>query len=221
MPTATLKNKQFFEDLERLMRTKTEEKREAILAVAAATFNELGFERTSMSEICSRLGGSKATLYNYFPSKEALLLEVMFRASKADFERTLQALDALDHDVGTALRNFGQRFLGMLYDPCVLAARRLLVAQAGRAELGKRCFQQGPARSHACVGQFLQQSMDRGLLRPACTRLAAQHLQALLEAELITGFLFQHVPVPTTEEIAQCTDRAVDAFLHLYAPTAS
>lgn len=199
------------------MRTKTEAKREAILAVAAATFSELGFEGTSMSEICARLGGSKATLYNYFPSKEALLLEVMFRASEADLVRTLQALDSLDDDVATALRNFGQRLLGMLYAPHVMAARRLLVAQAGRADLGKRCYQQGPMRSYACVGQFLQQAMDRGLLRSADTLLAARHLQALLEAELMSGFMFQHVPVPTPEQIARCTDRAVDAFMRLYA----
>jgi AcrR family transcriptional regulator len=76
------------------MRTKTEEKRQAIIDVAAATFGELGFERTSMSEICTRLGGSKATLYNYFPSKEALFLEVMFQASEADFQNTMLALQA-------------------------------------------------------------------------------------------------------------------------------
>lgn len=203
------------------MRTKTDEKREAILAVAAATFSERGFEGTSMSEICARLGGSKATLYNYFPSKEALLLEVMFRASEADLLRTLQALEALDDDVATALRNFGQRLLGMLYAPQVMAARRLLVAQAGRAQLGSRCYQQGPGRSYACVGHFLQQAMDRGLLRSANTLLAARHLQALLEAELMGGFLFQHLPIPSTEEIAQCTDRAVDAFMRLYAPASA
>ena len=203
------------------MRMKTEEKRQAIVEVAAATFQELGFEGASMSEICARMGGSKATLYNYFPSKEALLLEVMFRASEEDLMRTLQALQALDDDVAQALRDFGRRFLAMLYAPCVMAARRLLVAQAGRADLGKRCFQQGPARSHACVAQFLQQAMDRGLLRKADTRLAAQHLQALLEAELLSGFMFQHIPEPDAQRIAECTDRAVDAFMRLYAPDAS
>lgn len=202
------------------MRTKTDAKREAILAVAAATFSELGFERASMSEICTRLGGSKATLYNYFPSKEALLLEVMFRESEADLERTLQALQALDDDVATALRNFGRHFLGMLYAPRVMAARRLLVAQAGRAGLGKRCYEQGPKRSHSCMGQFLQQAMDRGLLRQACTKLAGQHLHALLEAELMGGFLFQHETEPDAIRIAQCVDRAIDAFMRLYAPQA-
>lgn len=173
-----------------------------------------------MSDICARVGGSKATLYSYFPSKEALLLEVMFRTSEADLEHTLQALEAPGDNVAAALRNFGRRFLGFLYDPQVMAARRLLITQAGRAELGKHCYQQGPARSHAHTGQFLQQAMNRGLLRPACTELATRQLLALLEAELICGFVFQHVPPPSPEEITQCADRAVEAFMRLYTPEA-
>jgi AcrR family transcriptional regulator len=49
------------------MKTKTEGKRLAILKAAADVFREVGFERASMSEIRARIGGSKATLYNYFP----------------------------------------------------------------------------------------------------------------------------------------------------------
>jgi AcrR family transcriptional regulator len=135
------------------MRTKTEEKRQAIIDVAAATFGELGFERTSMSEICTRLGGSKATLYNYFPSKEALFLEVMFQASEADFQNTMLALQAGNDDAAQTLRNFGQRFLGLLYSPEVMAVRRLLVSEGGRANIGQRCWDMGPARgnAHQCL----------------------------------------------------------------------
>ncbi len=54
------------------MKTKTESKRQAILKAAADVFRDVGFERASMEEIRARIGGSKATLYNYFPSKEKL-----------------------------------------------------------------------------------------------------------------------------------------------------
>ena len=59
------------------MRVRTEEKREEIIRIAAELFQENGFERTSMSTISERLGGSKATLYGYFKSKEDLLLAVV------------------------------------------------------------------------------------------------------------------------------------------------
>ena len=61
------------------MKTKTEAKRQAILKAAAEVFRKVGFERASMSEIRARIGGSKATLYNYFPSKEKLFFEVMYQ----------------------------------------------------------------------------------------------------------------------------------------------
>ena len=204
------------------MRTKTEEKRQAILDVAAATFGELGFARTSMAEICTRLGGSKATLYNYFPSKEALFLEVMFQAHESDFLHTMQSLQGGHSDVARALRTFGCQLLGLLYAPNVIAVRRLLVAEGDRAQIGQRCFDHGPRRSNACVAAFLSQAMEQGLLRTACTTLATRHLHALLEAELLPRFLFQHEPLPTAQEITACCDRAVAAFMQLYqAPTAT
>ncbi|WP_057091609.1 TetR/AcrR family transcriptional regulator [Comamonas thiooxydans] len=198
------------------MRTKTEEKRQAIIDVAAATFGELGFERTSMSEICTRLGGSKATLYNYFPSKEALFLEVMFQASEADFQNTMLALQTGNDDAAQTLRNFGQRFLGLLYSPEVMSVRRLLVSEGGRANIGQRCWDMGPARGNAAINAFLQQGIERRLLRNADTEVMRHHLLALLEAELLPRFMFQHLPAPTAQEIALCTERAVDAFMRVY-----
>jgi hypothetical protein len=47
------------------MRVRTEKKRQEIIRIAAELFDELGYERTSMSTIASRVGGSKTTLYGY------------------------------------------------------------------------------------------------------------------------------------------------------------
>ncbi len=47
------------------MRKKSEERRQAMIDIAGEVFNEIGFEGASMAEISARIGGSKATLYNY------------------------------------------------------------------------------------------------------------------------------------------------------------
>ena len=60
-----------------MVRVRTEEKRREIVDVAAELFEKHGFDRTSMSMIAERLGGSKATLYGYFKSKEELLDAVL------------------------------------------------------------------------------------------------------------------------------------------------
>ena len=202
------------------MRTKTEEKRQAIIDVAAATFGELGFERTSMSEICAWLGGSKATLYNYFESKEALFLEVMFQASEADFQNTMLSLQTTGDDMAQTLRQFSERFLRLLYSPDVMSVRRLLVSEGGRSNIGQRCWEMGPARGNAVVMEFLQQAIERKLLRQADTEVMLHQLTALLESELLPRFMFQHLPAPTAQEITQCSQRAVDTFLRAYGPTA-
>ena len=80
------------------MRVKTQEKKQAILQVAAQAFRELGFEGTSMCEIRDRVGGSKATLYSYFPSKEDLFFEVIFSAIETDFESTHSYLNPATTD---------------------------------------------------------------------------------------------------------------------------
>lgn len=90
------------------MKKKTDARRQAILDVAAQAFQELGFERTSMSGICARVGGSKATLYNYFPSKEELFFEVIFLSVEAEFDAVHNAIDATtERAVGVFMAAYG------------------------------------------------------------------------------------------------------------------
>ncbi|TCJ12750.1 TetR/AcrR family transcriptional regulator [Parasulfuritortus cantonensis] len=201
------------------MKTKSEAKRQAILAVAAETFGELGFERASMSEICARVGGSKATLYNHFASKEELFLTVMFQASEHEFEAVHRLLDPDIGDVAGALRDFGRGFLAVLYSPQVTAARRLVIAEAHRSELGRACYALGPGKGDAALAGFLETAMQAGKLRPAEPRIAASHLRGLLEAELLERFLFGVLTDIGAEALGPMVERAVEVFMRAYGPT--
>ncbi|MHA6820638.1 TetR/AcrR family transcriptional regulator C-terminal domain-containing protein [Ralstonia pseudosolanacearum] len=198
------------------MRRKSEAKRDAILEAAARLFREVGFERASMAEISTRVGGSKATLYNYFESKEALFFEVMFLSALPEFQGTHHALGASGEDLDKALLRFGERFLAVLYSPDVQAARRLAIAEAGRSELGQLCYARGPAKGHAHVADFLREAMEAGRLRRADPNVVARHFLALLEAELLDGFLFQALEPVDTGQIRAVAQRAVAAFMAAY-----
>ena len=200
------------------MRAKTETRRQAILDAAAVVFQETGFERTTMAAICERLGYSKATLYNYFASKEELFSAVVFEATEAEFQATLEALDTTLADMTEALQKFGRGLLTLLYSPQVQAVRRMVVAEAGRSELGKQCYELGPVRNEAAAAAFLQHAMDAGRLRQADARIAALHLRGLLEAEWLDRFLFQTLEPISTEEINATVGRAVAAFMAAYRP---
>jgi AcrR family transcriptional regulator len=54
-----------------------EEAKSRILETATEMFLENGFKKTKMTEIARRLGVSKGALYQYYSSKDELLMEVM------------------------------------------------------------------------------------------------------------------------------------------------
>ena len=67
-------------------------KLEHIRDTAAGLFARDGFSRTSMAELAAACGVSKALLYHYFDSKEALLFDIL-QAYLGDLEKVV-ALDA-------------------------------------------------------------------------------------------------------------------------------
>lgn len=202
---------------------KSDAKRQTILDTAYRLFRTQGYEKTSVSQITAEVGGSKATIYGYFPSKEILFVECVTAAAE-DYitgivEQSVAQLDSSGADPSKALRQYGTSYLGIICSPDIVAARRLMIAEAPRSGIGKLFFAKIAAmRTH--VVTFLSQLMASGALRPDDARLAAEHLRALLEAEMIEPLLLHaRDDSPGDREIALAADRAVAAFLRAYAPT--
>lgn len=199
------------------MKTKTEAKRAAILSAAAEVFRAVGFERASMSDIRARVGGSKATLYNYFPSKEKLFFEVMFQAKDVELVAIASSLNPDAEDVREELTRFGQKFLQFLYTPESIAIRRLAISQAAQSGIGRMCYEQATLPTEKQVAEYLKKLMKRGTLRTADPKVAAAHLLSLLESEWLHRILFCVVRTVKTEAINAGVRRAVEAFLGGYA----
>ncbi len=75
------------------MRARGEETRERILAAAEECFARQGYEATSVAEICQQAGVSKGAFFHYFPTKQAVFLELLERWL-ADLGENLAALRA-------------------------------------------------------------------------------------------------------------------------------
>jgi len=197
---------------------KSDSKRQAILECAYRLFRAQGFDGTSMADITSQVGGSKATLYSHFPSKEELFVECMVAALENYMSDTLKHLDASRSDPEAALRNFGTSVLNFICSPEQVEVRRLMIAEAVRSGTGKLFFDKITAlRSQ--IASFLAACMTSGMLRRDDPDLAADHLGALLEAEILEPLLL-HVreAAPDEEEAALAARRAVATFLRAYAP---
>jgi AcrR family transcriptional regulator len=65
------------------------DRREQLMAFAAARFAEQGYHPTSVSEIVSGLGVGKGVFYWYFDSKEQLFLEIL-KEAQTDLRRRQQ-----------------------------------------------------------------------------------------------------------------------------------
>ena len=56
-----------------------EQQRDAILAKAVSAFAQVGYASASMADLANACGISKAGLYHYFPSKDAILFDALNR----------------------------------------------------------------------------------------------------------------------------------------------
>jgi AcrR family transcriptional regulator len=197
------------------MRVKTEARREAILEAAAEAFRERGFEAASMADVAVRVGGSKATLYNYFSSKEELFVAVMLKASKAQAGPIFEAFKA-SPDLEPALQRFGRAYLPFMLSAEVLAIIRMCAADGERTGVGRIVQEFGIKVAWGQVADRLEQAMDQGQLRRADPWQAAMHLKALLEAGVLDRRVKGCSVETTPEEIETAIVTGVDVFMRGY-----
>jgi AcrR family transcriptional regulator len=167
-----------------------------------------------MSAIAKKVGGSKATLYNYFSSKEEIFTAVM--DSVAD-QMTI-AFESLSTTVAIkpALFDFGCQYLTSLYSPELAMVTKMAYTEADKSDLGRHFFENGPKKGLAHLQRFLTYHVENRALKPCDTRIAALQLRALLEAELREQFALGVIGQPDRQTIQDVVERAVDSFLTLY-----
>lgn len=194
-----------------------EDRRAAIIAVARDSFLEQGYDGTSMSAIAAMLGGSKGTLWSYFPSKEALFSAVLESATAEYRERLKVLLDPGD-DLRATVERFCRRFLEKVTSREALALHRLIQTEAGRfPELGQIFFERAPMMTQKLLAAYLAEHMASGGLRKDDPALAARALVSLC----IGGHhqrMMWHVEELDAAKIEADARFATDIFLRAYAP---
>lgn len=145
--------------------TQRHARREAILDLAEASFLERGYAGTTMSAIAAMLGGSKATLWRYFSSKELLFAAALDRAT-SEFHTGLEAILEKCNEVVPTLCDFCEGYLLRATSPQAIALQRVVIGEAGRfPEVGKIFYERGPRKTINLLAEYLQRSMTDGLLR--------------------------------------------------------
>ncbi|WP_167706690.1 TetR/AcrR family transcriptional regulator [Sphingobium fuliginis] len=194
------------------------DRRKTILKVASRSFMEKGYAATTMSGIAAALGGSKGTLWSYFPSKEELFAAVLDDATTAYRSRLAEILDP-DGDLAGTLRTLGVNLLTKITSPESVALYRLVASEAGRfPEMGTIFYQHAPGNTRRLVAEFLERAMDRGLLRRADPELAARTFTMLMLTGCHQSLVWGQIERATAEQIEADVDNGLDCFLRAYAP---
>jgi AcrR family transcriptional regulator len=192
-----------------------ESRRQALMAVARELFLEKGFSATSVNEVVRRAGGSLATLYSMFESKEALFEAIILDVNRQVLE-PLQAPAALELPVRDVLLSVAEVYVRALSDPTSLALLRLFVAEGPRSPaLREMATRSAFAQGGVLLRQYLQHKTKEGVLDVPDVQLAASQFSGLLRGNW-------HIPAAIGLEVPPATieasiDGAVDMFLAVYA----
>jgi AcrR family transcriptional regulator len=148
-------------------------RRAALLDAARDVFLEQGYEGASIEEIVRRVGGSKASVYAYFGSKQGLFWEVAGAATE-QFLAELAVPAQADAELEKTLYAIGMRFLRGFLDPAGCRMFRTLIAESQRfPELAQQFFERGPQRVRHTLGSYLRLQHDAGRIDCPDTELAA------------------------------------------------
>ena len=146
-----------------MVRPRSTEAHEKVLNAALELFAERGIDSTSMDAISQASGVSKATIYNHWSDKEALLLEAMLMIHGLDRESE-------DFDTGDIQRDLTLVLTRKPPDKFDAVRNRLtpsLIAySAFHPEFGREWRHRVTEPPRQCIKKILRRAISRGQLQP-------------------------------------------------------
>jgi AcrR family transcriptional regulator len=190
------------------------ERRQRLIEAAESEFLELGYGAAATSNIASRAGMSKKTLYRLFDSKESLFAAVI--ASRRESMELMPIGTAPCGDIG-AVRRLLCGYVGQLAR-FILAARqaalyRLVIAEAYRTpELSRAFYREGPEKARAPLADWLRVQHEAGVLDVPDATLAASMMISMVVAEPHMRLMIGGAPA-MPEDVETRVEAAVALFL--------
>lgn len=187
-----------------------QERQARILKAATELFLREGYGATSIDAIVEKSGGSKATLYSYYPTKDALLRAVIDNVVSNREEPELDPSE----DIRTALITFADQRLRVVFSEHHRALLRLVISETPRfPDIGQLYFERGPQRSHELMVEYMLELKKRGRLDVESAEESAEFFIGMLLHHWYVAQLYVGPALPTTEERRHRATHVVDRFL--------
>lgn len=174
-----------------------------------AVFTEDGYERASMNKVAARLGGSKATLYGYFSSKEALFAAAMLETVRSEAMTAFAPLiEATTASLDDSLMAFGRAYLAFNLRSDMLELTRLALSEGRGGTLGIRLYEEGVRQGWQLVAEFLQTHATTALSPEDAWKIAMQ-FKSLLTGDLVEQRLRGVISSVAPEQIRATSEEAM------------
>jgi len=183
-------------------------RRAAILSAAREAFLDRGFLRTTLEDITRKAGGSRATIYAEFGSKEGLLAAIV-----SEVLASVLATPIFDGPPEVVLQSLAHAYMAKLMAPDSLAMYRMVVGECAHLrDLGRAVFAAGPEAGAQVLADYLRRAAVAGDLRIADPDRAARQFIGMVEGDLHRRALMWD-RAPTQEEVDVNISLAVTLFL--------
>jgi AcrR family transcriptional regulator len=194
--------------------------RERILDAALDLFAQHGFSGTSVRQLSRAVGLRESSLYNHFPSKEAIyraLIDAYGPASSAERLRSPR-YQALRGDPAGFCRLYAADLLDQWCDPREQAFQGLIASErkrlpSERAHYFETLFED----ESGVVSDYFRDFALAGLIATPNARETARLFMAGLTFVRLEHFIMT-VKVSSRETVRGALDRLIDTFLALIAP---
>ncbi|MGN6233948.1 MAG: TetR/AcrR family transcriptional regulator [Trinickia sp.] len=197
----------------------TDRKRAAIIDAAIEEFRAAGFEATSMDRIAARADVSKRTVYNHFPSKEALfaaILRQLWDESEAGNAPGYRA----DEPLRPQLLDLLMRKLRLLNDEAFLSLARVAIAAGIHSPERARDMVARMGEREEDLTVWIRAAAADGRLKTRDPLFAAQQLQGLVKAFALWPQVTMGQAPLTKSEQKKVAESSADMFLAQYGQAA-
>jgi AcrR family transcriptional regulator len=171
---------------------------EDLLAAALRVFAERGFAAARLDDVAREAGVSKAALYLYFESKQAIFEALVRSAVLPNIERLEAMVAGSEESAGDLLRRLVQAVARLVVETELAAFPKLIVAEATNFPDLARLYRSAVIeRVLGLVARIIRRGIETGEFRPADPHLAARLVMApLLFAALWKTCFAPHDPMP-------------------------
>jgi len=189
------------------------ERQARILKAATELFLKGGYGETSIDAIVEKSGGSKATLYSYFPTKGDLFRAVVDSVVSNRDEPELEPSD----DIRTALSIYAELRMRVVFSIRHRELLRLIISERDRfPDIARLYYDRGPKRSHDLLVEYMQELKKRKLLNISCADESAEFFIGMLLHHWYIGQLYSRAAPPTADERRHRAAHVVDRFLEAF-----